>query len=57
MYVLKFQLHLNYIFFCHRIRLAGEEAPFENSSATNIQRLFRGTQVRIDIKFKRYLLI
>lgn len=36
-------------------RLAAQFKPLENTSATHIQRLFRGTRIRIDIKIKRYI--
>lgn len=42
-------------FFLYLRRLAEELRPFENASATHIQRLFRGTRIRIEIKIKRYV--
>lgn len=33
-------------------KLAAQHVPVENFSATNIQRVFRGTRIRIDVKYK-----
>jgi hypothetical protein len=33
-------------------KLAAQNAPLENASATNVQRVFRGTRIRIDVKYK-----
>jgi hypothetical protein len=46
-------LMLCLISFRLKYRLAEKFRPLENTSATHIQRLFRGTRIRIDIKIKR----
>ena len=34
-------------------RQAEEHGPKENASVISIQRIFRGTRIRIDVKYKR----
>lgn len=48
-------LMLCLMWFLSIYRLAEQFKPLENTSATHIQRLFRGTRIRIDIKIKRYI--